>query len=59
MDECLGKYVEKMVTLGEFVGLTPSSKNLTFFHYKFMDESIIMGEDYMRNARNIKKSLKD
>ena len=59
MAEFLGRYVEKMVTLGEFVGLGPSFKNLTFSRQRFLDDSIVMGEASVRNARNIKKALED
>lgn len=48
-----------MVTLCEFVGLRPSSKNLTLSHQQFLDDFIVMGEDSIRNARNIKKAIED
>ena len=48
-----------MVFVGDFVGLRPLSKDLTCSHQKFVDDSIVMGEAFVRNARNIKKALED
>ena len=59
MVECLGRFVEKMVMMGDFVGLNPSSTALIFLHQQFVDDSIIMGEASVRNARNIKRALED
>ena len=58
-DECLGRFVEKMVHMGDFVGLNPSSKVLICLHQQFVDDSIFMGEASIRNARNIKRALED
>ena len=48
-----------MVTVGDFVGLKPSSKELNYSHQKFVDDSIVMEEALVRNARNIKNALED
>ena len=45
--------------MGDFFGLKPSSKELIFLHQQFVDDSIVMGEASVRNARNIKMALKD
>ena len=55
--ECLGRFVDNMVLKGDFVGLNPSSSTLIFSHQKFVDDSIVMGEASMRNARNTKRAL--
>ena len=57
--ECLGRFVDDMVLKGDFLGLNPSSSTLVCSHQQFVDESIVMGEASMKNARNIKKALVD
>ena len=51
--------MEKMVNVGDFFGLKPSSKELIRLHQQFVDDSIVMGEASVRNVRNIKKALED
>ena len=41
------------------MGLNPSSKKKTCSHQQFLDDSIVMGEALVRNAKNIKNSLDD
>lgn len=48
-----------MVCKGDFVGLYPSSSALVCLHQQFVDDSVVMGEASVRNARNIKKALID
>ncbi len=48
-----------MVVKGEFFGLSPSSSALVCSHQQFVDDSIVMGEASVRNARNIEKALID
>ena len=43
----------------DFVGLNPSSTALICSHQQFVADSIVMGEASVRNARNIKRALKD
>ena len=51
--------MDNMVLKGDFVGLNPSSIALVFSHQQFVDDSIVMGEASVKNARNIKKALVD
>ena len=51
--------MSNMVVKGDFVGLSPSSSTLVFSHQQFVDDSIVMGEASVRNARNIKSALTD
>lgn len=48
-----------MVQKGDFVGLIPSSKDLICSHQQFVHDSIVIGEDLVKNAMNIKKELDD
>ena len=57
--ECLGRFVEKMVMMGDFMGLNPSSTTLICSHQQFFNDSIVMGEASVRNTRNIKNALED
>ena len=59
MVECLGRFVEKKVFVRDFFRLKPSSEELTCYHQQFLNDSIVMGEASIRNARNIKKALED
>ena len=38
-----GRFMEKMVSMGNFVVLRPSSKDMTCSHQKFVDDFIVMG----------------
>ena len=58
MAKCLGSFVEKMVQKKDFLGLRPSSKDLTCSYQKIVDVSIVMGEASVKNARNIKRLLR-
>ena len=51
--------MKKMVNMGDFVGLNLSSRALICSHQQFLDDSIVMGEALVRNARNIKRALED
>ena len=51
--------MNNMVVKGDFVGLSPSSSTLVCSHQQFVDDSIVMGEASVRNARNIKRDLFD
>ena len=44
---------------GEYMCLNPSSKALICSHQQFVDDSIVMGEASVRNARDIKMALED
>ena len=57
--EFLGRFMNNMMVKGDFVGLSPSSSALVCSHQQFVDDSIVMGEASVRNARNIKKALID
>ena len=47
------------MSVGDFVGLKPLSEELICSHQQFVDDSIVMGEALVRNARNIKNALED
>ena len=51
--------MEKMVNVGDFVGLKTSSKELICSHQNFLDDSIVMRKALVRNARSIKEALED
>ena len=53
-----GKICGKNGECGGF-GQKPSSKELISLHQQFLDDSIVMGEASVRNARNIKNALED
>lgn len=57
--ECLGIFDDHMVLKGDFVGLNPSSLTLVCSHQQFFDDSIVIGEASVKNARSIKKALVD
>ena len=57
--KCLGRFVDNMVLKGEFLDLNTSSSILVCSHQQFVDNSIVMGEASVKNARNIKKALVD
>lgn len=57
--ECLGIFFARMVLNGDFVGLNPSSLALVCYHQQFVDDSIVMGEASVKNARRLKKALVD
>ena len=41
------------------MGLNPSSKALICSHQQFVDDSIVMVEASVRNARNVKMAMED
>ena len=49
--ECLGRFVDGLVLKGDFMGLNPSSSTLVCSHQQFVDDSIVMGEASVKNAR--------
>ena len=59
LDECLGRFVNNIVVKGDIISLNPSSSSLVCSHQQFVDDSIVMGEASMRNARKIKKTLSE
>ena len=59
MVECLGRFIKALVHKGDFIGLKPSSKNQIYSHQQFVDDSILMGEASIKNAKIIKKALND
>ena len=48
-----------MVLKGYFVVLNPSSSTLVYSHQQFVDDSIVMGEALVKNARTLEKALVD
>ena len=57
--ECLGRFFDMLVLNGDFVGLNPSSSALVCSHQQLVDDSIVMGEASIKNARRLKKALVD
>lgn len=57
MTYCLGRYIGKLVLKGEIQGLQPSSHPLVCSHEQFVDDTIFLGKDDVREARNFKKAL--
>ena len=57
--ECLGRFIDVLVLRGDFVGLYPSSSALVCSHQQFVDDSIVMGEALVKNARILKRALED
>ena len=57
MADCLGRYIENLVSLGEIKGLWPSSHPLICSHEQFMDNTIFVEKVEVREARNLKKAL--
>ena len=57
--ECLGRFVDNIVLKGDFVGLNPSLLVLVCSHQQFIDDSIVMGEASVKNARILKRDLED
>ncbi|XP_059075419.1 uncharacterized protein LOC131875341 [Cryptomeria japonica] len=57
MAECLGRFIGKLVEKGEFRGLKPSLADQVCSHQQFVDNSIIMGNYFVKDSRSLKKSL--
>ena len=57
MADFLGRYIGNLVSLGVIKGLQPSYHPLIFSHEKFVDDTIFLGKDEIREARNLKNSL--
>ena len=57
LDECLGKIVHDKRSKGELIGIKPSLSPVIFSHQQFVDDTILEGEDLVKEARNIKKIL--
>ena len=54
-----GRFIGALVHKVDLVGLKSSSKNQIYSHQQFLDDSIIMGEALIKNAKIIKKALND
>ena len=55
MVDWLGSYIGKLFLDGDIKGLQSSSQPLIYFHGQFVDDTIFMGKDDVREARNLKK----
>lgn len=57
MAESLGRFINNLVIQGEIFGLQPSCTRLKCSHEQFVDDTILMGESSVKEARNLKKPL--
>ena len=57
MADSLGRYIGKLILQGDIKVLQPSSQPLTCSHGQFVDDTIFMVKDEVKEARNLKNSL--